>query len=672
MRNDVAGIFWDDTPPPKPPPKEKPKRIPPERTWERPDYLPNLAEALAFNVPLFTDAELVAATYARDKFVFDIEVYPNYFLIAFQSLTSGKIVYFEMSPGATFDAGKLAWVMNGFCLVSFNGNNYDLPIAALALAGKDNDHLMWATEEIILRNERGDDILKKSKVKRLRLNHIDLIEVAPLRASLKIYSGRLHAKRMQDLPFVPGTVLSPEQIAIVRWYCCNDLANTALLYHELEEQIKLRETLGLRYGIDLRSRSDAQIAEAVITHEVAKANGMRSRRPDIPPGTWFQYRVPAFVRFETETLRWAFDAVKRARFVIDESGEVGLPPELKDLRLPIGGGVYRMGIGGLHSSEQKQAVFADENTILADWDVASYYPAIALNQGIYPEGLGTTFLTVYRQLVERRLYAKKTGDKVTADSLKITINGTFGKFGSPYSMLYSPCNGVIQITLTGQLALLMLIERMELAGLPVVSGNTDGVIVKCPRLRQNVMEGIIAQWERDTGFQTEQTRYRAVFSRDVNNYIAVKEDGTAKVKGAYAEVGSSGQTRLSKNPTGLICADAVVAFLTTGTPINETIRSCRDLTRFVVVRSVTGGAVKDGTYLGKSIRWYYAVGEQGEIVYAKNGNMVPRSTGGKPCMLLPDAFPEDVNYDWYESEALDMLRDLAYPGIAPKTVDTVD
>lgn len=671
MRNDVAGMFWDDTPPPKPPPKEKPKRYPPPRTWEAPDYLPNLEEALAFNVDLFTDAELLQASYARDRMIFDIECYPNYFLIAFQSLTSRKIVYFELGDGVAIDLAKLAWVVNSFCLVSFNGNQYDLPLTALALAGKDNAFLMWATEEIILRNERGGDILKKAKVKQLKVNHIDLIEVAPLRASLKIYSGRLHAKRMQDLPFVPGTILSHEQVAIVRWYCCNDLSNTCLLYTDLEEQIKLRETLGMTYGIDLRSRSDAQIAEAVISHEVAKLNGGRVRKPEFPPGTVFQYQVPPFIQYQSGTMQWALAIIAQARFTIAENGEVMMPPELKDLKIPIANGVYRMGIGGLHSSEQKQACFADANTLLIDWDVTSYYPAIILNQGLYPQHMGRAFLSVYQQLVDRRLHAKRTGNKVIADSLKITINGSFGKLGSPYSVLYSP-HLLIQTTVTGQLALLMLIEGLEVIGIPVVSANTDGLIVKCPAGRLNEAQGVVQAWERATGFQTEETRYRAVFSRDVNNYIAVKEDNSVKVKGAYAEKGSGGNTVLSKNPTGLICADAVKAFLTTGKPIAETIQACRDLTRFVVVRSVTGGAVKDGVYLGKSIRWYYAVGEQGEIIYAKNGNKVPRSDGGKPVMLLPDSFPEDVNYDWYESEALDILEDLAYPNIFRKELPTVE
>ena len=91
-----------------------------------------------------------------------------------------------------------------------------------------------------------------------------------------------------------------------------------------------------------------------------------------------------------------------------------------------------------------------------------------------------------------------------------------------------------------------------------------------------------------------------------------------------------------------------------------TVRSCADIRKFVSVRTVTGGAVKDGVFLGKSIRWYYAAGEDGEIVYAKNGNKVPRSEGAKPIMDIPAAFPQDVDYDWYEREAERMLYDICY------------
>src|ERR1017187_7366641 len=141
-----------------------------------------------------------------------------------------------------------------------------------------------------------------------------------------------------------------------------------------------------------------------------------------------------------------------------------------------------MGIGGLHSAESGVAHVAGSNYMLIDRDVTSYYPSIILNLGLYPQHMGEAFLTVYRSLVERRVAAKKAGDKVTAESLKIAVNGSFGKLGSKWSALYAP-DLLIRVTITGQLSLLMLIEMIELAGLPVLSGNTDGILVKCHKDR---------------------------------------------------------------------------------------------------------------------------------------------------------------------------------------------
>ena len=96
-RSDMAGFFWDDTPEPKPPKAEKAKRTPPEPVWLRPDYLPGLLEALQFPVERFTDADLMNAAIARERLVFDIECYENYFLIAFRSIVSRKVIYFELT-----------------------------------------------------------------------------------------------------------------------------------------------------------------------------------------------------------------------------------------------------------------------------------------------------------------------------------------------------------------------------------------------------------------------------------------------------------------------------------------------------------------------------------------------------------------------------------------------
>lgn len=351
------------------------------------------------------------------------------------------------------------------------------------------------------------------------------------------------------------------------------------------------------------------------------------------------------------------EVVTKSKFVVDENGSIEMPKEIGNFKLKIGSCVYRMGIGGLHSSEKSVAHIADENTLLMDRDVSSFYPRIILNSQLFPKHLGRAFLTVYQSLVTRRLVAKETGDSVTADSLKIAVNGSFGKLGSKWSALYAP-DLLIQVTVTGQLSLLLLIEMLELAGIPVVSANTDGVLIKCPVSLETRCAEIVAKWEELTGFLTEECRYKAVYSRDVNNYIAIKHDGKTKTKGSYAEKGSGGNTVLSKNPENLVCIDAVIAYITLQTPVAATVFGCKDMRRFVTVRNVKGGAVKSAVYVGKTIRWYYSTLMQGEINYNLTGNKVPNSDRAMPLMELSETLPNDLDFNRYIQVANEMLADL--------------
>jgi len=582
------------------------------------------------------------------------------------------VTWMEYGSGEAANTPYLRWLMESFTTVGFNSINFDNTMVELVLAGCPTEAIAHAAHLIIVEEVNRADVRKQFKAKKLHCDHIDLMEVAPLRASLKIYGGRMHTPRMQDLPFPPGTVLTPEQKAIVRYYCINDLRTTAYLRGTLSEQLKLRVQMSEEYGIDLRSKSDAQIAEAVIGHEMRVMTGLEPTRPSIEVGTAYRYKVPPFLRYQSPTMQWTLDVVRNAFFIVGESGAVGMPPELANLEIPIAGGVYRMGIGGLHSSESKAVHVADADYYIEDRDVTSYYPRIILNQGLYPHHLGPAFLRVYETIVNRRIAAKERGDKVIADSLKITINGSFGKLGSKYSILYSP-DLLIQVTVTGQLSLLMLIERLELAGIHVVSANTDGIVVKCLRSRQAEMEAIVKQWEADTQYETEATRYLGLYSRDVNSYVAVKEgfdkktkqwtgkaDGT-KNKGAFANpwTGSKNPAdKLHKNPSAQICVTAVERYLLNRTPLLTTIAACRDIREFVYVRKVKGGAVQGSEYLGGSVRWYYSTEERPEMVYASSGNRVPKSQGAKPLLELPQQFPDDVDFEWYEREAVKQLETL--------------
>ena len=252
---------------------------------------------------------------------------------------------------------------------------------------------------------------------------------------------------------------------------------------------------------------------------------------------------------------------------------------------------------------------------------------------------------------------------VEAESLKISVNSSYGKLGSKWSALYAP-DLLIQVTVTGQLALLMLIEQVEAFGARVVSANTDGILIRCRKWQYETLNKAIAAWEAATSLGTEETLYRAVYAKDVNNYIAIKTDGKVKGKGLYAnpwEVAGANVFKLQKNPSTTIVIEAVTALLKDGTPLEETIQASTDIRKFVAVRTVTGGANQGGEYVGKVVRWYYSRDARNSVMnYKKSGNKVPKSDGSKSLMELPEVFPTDVNFDWYIAEARAALHNIGY------------
>lgn len=629
----------------------------------------------------FGDVEL-AQRPIGSPMIYDVECYPNFFCVSFKCPETGKVVYFERSPRSDFDGERLRWMMFKFCTVGFNSLAYDVCMVFAAAQGFDCEKLKRISNALIGEGMRPREVQKEFgfRVPYDILNQIDLIEVAPLEGSLKLYAARMQAARLQDLPFEHTRYLDEEEAEIVKYYNINDDDNTILLYKELLPEIQLRETLGKEYNQDLRSRSDAQIAEAVIASELAKLTGKYPMKPKALV-TSVQYEAPPWIGYVSPELRSIVDRIEAATFPLDGNGSPMWPEGLGEkektksgytwvLKARIGESVYKLGMGGLHSSEQNVAHVATADTLLIDRDVASYYPRIILNERLFPKHLGEAFLHVYEALVNKRLAAKKAGNKTIANALKITINGGFGKFGNLYSLLYSP-KLLLQVTITGQLALLMLIEMIQHHGIPVVSGNTDGIVIKCPVDRYDDLNAIIAMWEQITGFETEETRYKALYCRDVNNYFAVKEKGDegakmladrlgVKIKGSYAEVGSALNSVLSKNAEHLICSDAVVHAITSGKPVRETIEACRDIKRFTTVRKVNGGAEKDSVFIGKIIRWYYATEVKGQIRYIATGNAVPKSEGAKPLMDLPPEFPSDIDYNWYVEQAEDTLEKIGF------------
>ena len=605
----------------------------------------------------------------KQQMVYDCEVYRNLFMLAFKHVPSGKSRSFEIwvDPDTdevhdTFDKQQVRWVFDNFEVVSFNGIKFDNPLIAMALEGRGTVVIKAAADDIIVNNKWVSEIEKSYNFRTLKLkDQIDLIEVKVGDCSLKTLGGRMHSKRMQDLPIEPEAIITKEQLGELRRYCINDLDTTIDLLKSLSGPLQMRRDMMEAYpiGISFMSLSEGQIAEAIIKHMAEKSLGQKVRKNVSSGGYVVRYNPASWLAFSSDLLKDAFNRVINAEFFVEPSGKINIPQEILDIDIKIGQSSYKLAIGGLHSQEANRSLYSTEEAILIDADAASLYPTLMVLCGIEPKAYVGEFLGIFKEILDQRLEAKRKGDSLLADKLKLLCNSSFGRTGSKYSTFYDP-EGMLRVTLTGQLTLLMLIEKLEQFGISVISANTDGITSLIPINLMDTYNKIIKKFEERTGLSMELVEYKSIHNSSVNSYFAVKSDGSVKQKGPYSKPG------LQKNPNGYICSMAVSEYLSKGTPIEDTIKNHKDFRDFVVVRNVTGGGVKGDVYLGKSVRWYYAKGETGVIQYKKNGNKVPVSLGAKPCMTLPDEFPDDIDYDKYIKMTKKILVDVGVLPMPPK------
>ena len=602
--------------------------------------------------------------------------------------------------------------------VGFNSENFDRPLITAAVMGYDEVSLKTIAENIIADELRSWQTYRQFNLDFIEYDHIDLMEVAPgVMISLKTYAGRMHLPSMIDLPFAHDQDLTPRQQKVLEHYCLNDLAVTEALWKRLEERLALRVQLGASYDIDLRSKSDAQCAEAIFKKVCGIASGDKS-----VPGS-VRYKVPTFIKTASPQIQEIIETLEDHAFAINRGNGSPIFPAFLEEEIIIGQGRYQMGLGGLHSTHDKRFhAKASEHWFISDFDVASYYPNIMMKAGLGPRlpgGKRQLFMDTYEAIYHQRIEAKREGRKTEDKSLKILLNGTFGQLGSIYCPFYSP-DLMLAITLTGQLNLLCLIDELEkIRGVKVLSANTDGIMVGYAAEKRAAVLKRIGVNSRRTGFDYEETPYRVVAMKDVNNYIALAsprqaviiEQGKiidhrhkldAKRKGLYARAGLEEM----KNPTMEICAQLAEDYLDEGVLPEDAIGRYDDPRLFVAVRNVKGGGVQHtayervddwenverglwrsaflgktakrisrpgplrkgvgGTPFGRVARWYMTTDALLPITYLESGNMVPKTAGARLCLTLPDKLPDDLDRAWYISEARNMLADMGVPELPTK------
>ena len=398
-----------------------------------------------------------------EKLFFDTECYPNYFLIIFKN-EAGKFASFEITDTQVLDIARLKRVIKGKQLIGFNSKMYDIPMVSYAMRKITNSCLKQMSNSLIpdkelLKHKKvksGFDVICENRLWQLddvTYDHIDIMNVARGRSSLKIYGARIGSKKLQDLPYNHLEPLTRSQMNDVKSYCINDVNITEDLYNALSDELSVRNDLNKRFNIDSRSKSDAQIADLVIGKECFfDASKLKSN-------VSFKFKSNLDFKFKNNDLINLKSDLDNIEFAVKRYSKIEC--EGVHRKIAINEVKYNFGIGGLHSTESKRALIANSDEWLIDVDVSSCYPKIILNNKLTPPQIEDGFQEVYKNIYLGRLHAKKNKDAVKSEVLKIILNGSFGKFGDGYSnFLYAP-ELLITTTITGQLGLLLLIKDLR-------------------------------------------------------------------------------------------------------------------------------------------------------------------------------------------------------------------
>lgn len=191
---------------------------------------------------------------------------------------------------------------------------------------------------------------------------------------------------------------------------------------------------------------------------------------------------------------------------------------------------------------------------------------------------------IYEDMLERRMQAKKSGDKATANALKLIANTTYGATLNPFNDLYDPLMAR-SVCISGQLYLIELSNHLYQAvpDLRILQTNTDGIMVEFDDSHYSLVKEITDEWQRRTGFELEEDVISRIYQKDVNGYIEVAEDGTVKKKGGYLVRGIAQAGAFNVNNNATIVAKAITEFFVNGTPVEDTVNGCTDIFEFQII-----------------------------------------------------------------------------------------
>ena len=585
----------------------------------------------------------------KNHLIIDIEVYPNFYYICGYDLDEEKYYEYQQSGDNLLNIlnsnNPLFEKIRNMNIVTFNGHHYDLPIIYKTMFSEN----MRVSDVYKL----SLDIIENNKYykydKDFITNHIDLFKIsvgAPIKTGLKTYGCRINSIKIGSLPFPYDKNLKASDIAQLKSYCKNDVIITRDLLFKNAERLKARKKIKLQQACML---SDSQIAE-----QFYRLNNIQKNHASYPPDysykEEFKLLLDNEIWFHTDEFKEVYNYYKNLNLIMSTEGRLINHSRNHIAKLKINNLEIKTGLGGLHSLEKN--IIKKE---CYSYDVSSYYPFIILNNKFGPVVDTEDFLETYKGLIKRRLKAKED-DIALSEILKIVINGTFGKFASPYSVLYNP-KIAYSITVNGQLYLLNLIEELYLDGIEIISANTDGIIIDGD---YNKIDKHLTEWEEKFNFSMDETLFSHYIARDVNNYFGlITEENKIKAKGIF-----NTNFDLNRNVNGNIIYDSIIEYFIQGRSVSDKIKSSElkkpeDFYKYLFMRSSKTECYWRDEWLGRNFRWY--VSKNGEKIVNDVGHKVANSDNAVPVQDLSKMTvfnKNDIDYKHYRDAARKLITQL--------------
>jgi len=638
--------------------------------------------------------------------VYDIETMQELFLVV--CMVPGKI-------GKSFQVSKWKNQLDNFVRyteahsdaywVGYNNLRFDSQVVEWILRNYENWHELTNLEicariaqkaaDVI--HDANYDVFPEYREHELSLKQLDLFKINHYDnknrlVSLKRLEFEMDLENIEEMPIHhTKTDMTKEEVEMTIDYCYNDVDATYEFYkittgdtdHPLykgNNQIELRQDIESEFGIPCLNYSDSKIGDEMIKKFYCQEKNIDYR--ELPKKGYFRKSIDVknciakYVTFETPQLKEFLKTMKqRTMKMQDEFLE----------SIHFYDNEYTFARGGLHTVNGPKIFEADDEYEIIDWDVSSYYPAIIINNGKFPAHLGKEFLRGYKQMFDKRLELKPLAKKDRkikgiVGALKLAVNSVYGKSSDMQSWIYDR-QLTMFTTITGELSLMMLIEKYETNGIHVISANTDGVTIKIKKNLLPLMHEINKWWCDETAYELERTDYSKIIFSTVNDYLAIKTDGEIKKKGDFLT-----DFELHKNKSARVVPIALERYFVDGTPVEHTIRNHTNLYDFCLRQKASRSFHYEGTnrstgkktVYDKLIR-YYVSNEGDKIFKIKNAECQTRAAAisqveagewvCKVCNFLPKSSKVDnVNYDYYIEKANRLVLKINTEGRKIKTV----